>query len=94
MKAFVEILSGLIRIGPDAEKYGDPFDFSIAFSASANVAALKGTSIPKVRSIHPDGSIVEKHRYTFSEAREIYRVVHEALREFGLEATHVHLHGK
>lgn len=45
MKAFVEILSGVVRCGPEAERYGSPFDFSVAFSAHANFATLKGLSL-------------------------------------------------
>jgi hypothetical protein len=44
MKAFVEILSGVVRAGPDCEKYGDPFDLAVAFSSvdgkTATVKAL------------------------------------------------------
>lgn len=34
MKGFIEHLSGIIRVGPETEKYGDPFDFSIAYSST------------------------------------------------------------
>lgn len=47
MHAFVEILSGLIRVGPDAERYGSPYEFSVAFSSHANFATLKGLSAPR-----------------------------------------------
>lgn len=33
MKAFVEVTSGIIRGGPKAEKYGDPYDCAVAFSS-------------------------------------------------------------
>jgi hypothetical protein len=42
MKAFVEILAGLVRVGPEAEKYGDPFELSVAFSGDGEVATIKG----------------------------------------------------
>lgn len=34
MKARVEILSGIVRVGPDHEKYGDPYDGAVAFSSA------------------------------------------------------------
>ena len=42
MKAFVEILSGIIRVGPQAEKYGDPFELMVAFSVDGESAIIKG----------------------------------------------------
>lgn len=30
---FVEILSGIVRVGPQATTYGEPFDFAVAFSS-------------------------------------------------------------
>lgn len=47
MPAFVEILSGCIRIGPDASGWLDPYLHSIAFSSVDGVTAvLKGLSRP------------------------------------------------
>lgn len=42
MKAFVEFLSGLVRVGPRAEKYGDPFELAVAFSVDGDTAIIKG----------------------------------------------------
>jgi len=43
MKAFVEILSGIVRVGPECEKYGDPFELAVAFSsADGRHAVIKG----------------------------------------------------
>lgn len=71
MDAFTEILSGLIRIGPDAHRYGDPFECSIAFSANKGFATLKGLVVPR--------------KYTLRESRDIFDVVHKRCRELGLE---------
>lgn len=43
MKAFVEHLSGVIRVGPDCDSYGKPYDYAVAFSSTdGKVAVLKG----------------------------------------------------
>lgn len=42
MKAFVEILSGIVRVGPEADQYGKPFEFAVAFSVDGEVATIKG----------------------------------------------------
>lgn len=41
MKATVEILSGVVRSGPNCERYGDPFDFGVAFIGHGKRAVLK-----------------------------------------------------
>jgi hypothetical protein len=41
MKAFTEILSGVIRSGPDCDGYGKPFNYAIAFVVHGNVATVK-----------------------------------------------------
>lgn len=42
MKAFIEPLAGIIRVGPRAERYGDPFDYAVAFSSvDGKTAVLK-----------------------------------------------------
>lgn len=43
MPGFVELLSGVIRLGPDCHKYGDPFVKSAAWSSiDGKTAILKG----------------------------------------------------
>lgn len=43
MKAYVEILSGVVRVGPDAREYGDEFVRAAAFSSIDGLhATLKG----------------------------------------------------
>lgn len=43
VKAFVEITSGIIRSGPDCQKYGDPYEFAVAFSSTdGKTAVIKG----------------------------------------------------
>lgn len=44
--ASLEILSGLIRVGPDHYKFGDNFTVSITFSADNNIATVKGVDRP------------------------------------------------
>jgi len=33
MQAFVEHLSGVIRVGPGCDGYGKPFDYAVAYSS-------------------------------------------------------------
>jgi hypothetical protein len=33
MQAFVEHLSGVVRAGPDCDRYGKPFDCAVAYSS-------------------------------------------------------------
>lgn len=33
MKAFVEPLSGIVRVGETTEKYGDSFEYAVVFSS-------------------------------------------------------------
>lgn len=40
MKAFVEILSGIIRAGPECEKYGDDYDYAVTFSVTDGKTAI------------------------------------------------------
>jgi len=44
MKAFVEYISGVIRVGPDCDAYGKPFELAAAFSSvdgkTATIKAL------------------------------------------------------
>lgn len=71
MDAYIEILSGLIRIGPDAHVFPNPYECSIAFSANKGFATLKGLVVPR--------------KYTLRESRDIYDIVHQRCRELGLE---------
>lgn len=34
MKAFVEVTSGVVRVGPDCDQYGKPFEYAVAFSSA------------------------------------------------------------
>lgn len=53
VKAFVEHLSGVIRVGSEAAKYGDPFDYAVTYSSvdgkNAVVKALVGDSNFSIR---------------------------------------------
>lgn len=45
MFAFIEWLcehAGIIRVGPKAKKYGDPFDFAVAILLNGQTAIIKG----------------------------------------------------
>lgn len=43
MKAFVEILSGIVRVGEDCDRYGKPYDGAVVFSsADGRHAVIKG----------------------------------------------------
>lgn len=33
MKAHVEILSAIVRVGPDTDRYGKPFEFAVVISS-------------------------------------------------------------
>lgn len=45
MKAFVEYLSGVIRVGPQTDHYGAPFDYAVAFSSvDGRTAVVKALS--------------------------------------------------
>lgn len=46
MRAAVEILSGVVRVGPEYEGPGTPFEFAAAFSASEGVAEVKALVAP------------------------------------------------
>ena len=62
MKAFVEWLYkpplivpdavGLLRIGPNAEKYTDPFDLAVVFPVYEGFARIKGLSGTDLRPSH------------------------------------------
>jgi hypothetical protein len=42
MKAFIEITSGIIRVGPDTDAYLKPFEAAAAFVADGGNAKIKG----------------------------------------------------
>lgn len=43
MRAFVENLSGLVRVGPACRAYGDPWDFICGYSSvDGKTAVIKG----------------------------------------------------
>lgn len=42
MEAFVELLSGVVRVGPSCKSYGEPFEYAVAFSSvDGKTAVLK-----------------------------------------------------
>lgn len=47
MDAFCEILSGVIRFGPNCHRFGDPYDGAVAFSANKGFATLKGLTLSR-----------------------------------------------
>jgi hypothetical protein len=73
--AYTEILSGLIRIGPDAHlgwpEGPDPYELTVTFSADKGVATLKGLVTPR--------------KYSFKESREIMNAVQKACQDLHLE---------
>jgi len=40
MRAFVEILSAIVRVGPEAGEYGNPFEFAVAVSSVDGKTAI------------------------------------------------------
>lgn len=52
MKAFIEVLSGIIRVGPDCDQYGKPFDYAVAFSSVDGKTAV-------VKALMSDGSLTQ-----------------------------------
>lgn len=52
MKAAVEILSGVVRIGPGTQQYGDPFEIAVAFSSTdGRTATIKALVAPPGRRL-------------------------------------------
>lgn len=86
MDGYLQIHSGLIRIGPDAHVFPDPYEIAISFSANKGFATLQGLVIPKDRLILPDGTFKECSRYTVGQGREIYDIAHRLCRDYGLTA--------
>lgn len=54
MRAFVEHLSGIVRIGPDAVRYGDPFQYAVAFSSVDGKTAI-------IKALTSDGNLTVAH---------------------------------
>ena len=54
MKAFVEILSGIVRAGPECDRYGKPFDLAIAFSSVDGKTAM-------IKALVSDGKLSQAH---------------------------------
>jgi hypothetical protein len=61
MKAFVEILSGVVRAGPECEKYGDPFDLAVAFSSVDGKTAT-------IKALSSDGGLTPAHARVLMKA--------------------------
>lgn len=83
MDCYIEILAGLIRYGPHAHIFPNPYIGTITFSGDKQVATLKGLVVPKT-IIVTDGVVTEKNRFTFAESREILKTVEEECRALGL----------
>ena len=47
MQAFVEHLSGVIRVGPGCDGYGRPFDYAVAYSSVDGRTAIVKALISK-----------------------------------------------
>jgi hypothetical protein len=75
MKAFVEVLSGVVRAGPDAERYGDPFDLAVAFSSvdgkTATIKAL--VSGGELSQAHARAAIRALHRIGLTATWERFK---------------------
>jgi len=71
VKAFVEHLSGVVRVGPECDSYGKPFEYAVAFSSVDGKTAV-------VKALASD-----KAAFTVSHARAVI----ETLKSIGLKAT-------
>jgi hypothetical protein len=65
VKAFVEHLSGVVRVGIDCDTYGKPFDYAVAYSSVDGKTAT-------IKALVSDGSLTQKH------ARAIIRALADA----------------
>lgn len=54
MQAFVEHLSGVIRVGPGCDAYGKPFDYAVAFSSTDGKTAV-------LKALTSDGGLTVAH---------------------------------
>lgn len=78
MKAFVERLcehSGIVRVGPECEKYGDPYEYAVAYYVEGPDAIVKALVVPTEDN--------EEHGLKPSHLAACTR----ALRDIGLRAT-------
>lgn len=82
--ASLEILSGLIRVGPDHFRFGDDFTVSITFSADSNVATVKGVDKPltlteakQVRNILKQYGL----KMSYHTKREVTKFINDSQKE-------------
>lgn len=80
MDCYIEILAGLIRWGPDAHVFPNPYVGTVIFSADKQIATLKGLVIPQDRLLLPNGEITTRRRYSFKEYRELHEAIHDKCR--------------
>lgn len=71
MKAFTQPLTGVIRVGPDTDQYGKPWDYAVTYSASdmdtCTLLALKGDG--GITRAHWHAVMAEVRRLGFRRAR-------------------------
>lgn len=70
MKAFLEILSGIIRVGPDCDTYGKPFEYAVSGSSvDGKTFVLKAlVSDGKLTPSHVKAAVnLLKDQYGFEE---------------------------
>lgn len=69
MKAFVEVLSAIVRVGPSADRYGEPFEFAVgASSVDGKTAVVK--------------ALVSKGNFTRAHAAAIIRALRSKIPGF------------
>jgi uncharacterized membrane protein len=71
MRAFVEVLAGIVRVGTDCRAYAKPFDYAVAFSSVDGKTAT-------IKALASDDA-----GFTVGHARAVIR----ALKDAGLQAT-------
>lgn len=54
MKAFVEILSGIVRVGPECDRYGQPWVYCATFSSTDGKTAV-------LKALKSDGGLSQAH---------------------------------
>jgi hypothetical protein len=55
MKAFAQPISGIIRVGPDTDQYGKPWDYAVTYSSTEpGICMLMG--------LKGDGKVSTAHR--------------------------------
>lgn len=71
MKAFAQPLAGIIRVGPDTDEYGKPWDYAVTYSSTDNATctllALKGDG--KFTTAHRRAVLLEVKRLGFTKVR-------------------------